>query len=400
MDKQIERRIVTRTLERLSATPALIQILIGPRQVGKTTVAQEIGVRWDGPVRHATADVPLPPGPEWVANEWNLARRDAGSGRALLVLDEVQKARGWSAVVKSCWDEDRAAGRKIRVLLTGSSSLLLTRIDAENLSGRFLIDRCLHWTWPECRDAFGWDLDRWIFFGGYPRAASLAGDELAWRSFVLESLIETALARDVLSVQAVAKPTLLRHVFGFTASHPAEVISYNRMLKELRDAGNTTTLANYLRLLASTFLVTGMERYAGGESRTRSSSPKLVAWNNALASALRLRSFEETRTDPEAWGRLLENAVGAHLLNHLQGLPYEVGYWKDRHDEIDFVVRSPRGVWAIEVNSGRPGKASGLSAFLRRYRRARTLIVGTGGLAFDEFCTLDPSALLVTSRTK
>lgn len=394
MDSKIQRPIVSQILDRLSRPPELIQIMIGPRQVGKTTAAQAIGNAWRGPVRYAAADLPLPPGPEWVENQWSLARRSAGSEPPLLVLDEVQKVRGWSEAVKACWDEDRSAGRQVRVLLLGSSALLLAQGVTESLAGRFFLHRCLHWSWPECRQAFAWELDHWIFFGGYPGAAPLTVDQNGWRSYVLDSLVETVLARDVLAMQTVAKPALLRHLFAFAASHPAQVVSYNKMLGELQDAGNTTTLAHYLRLLASAFLLTGLERFSGGEARTKGSSPKLVAWNNALVSALRLQSFAEARAAHHVWGRLVENAVGAHLLNHLQGIPYEVMYWKDRNDEVDFVVRSPRGLWAIEVKSGWPGKLTGMAAFLRKYAHARPLLVGSGGMPLEEFFARDPRDLL------
>lgn len=391
---QIERKVVTRILDRLSQGPPLIQVMVGPRQVGKTTAALAIGKRWDGPVRHAAADLPLPPGPEWIENQWDLARRDAVAGPVLLILDEVQKVRGWSEAVKACWDQDRADGKQVHVLLLGSSAMLLARGVTESLAGRFFLHRCLHWSWRECREAFGWDLDRWIFFGGYPGAAPLVDDQPAWQSYVLDSLIETVLSRDVLAMQTVAKPTLLRHLFSFSASHPAQIISYTKMLGEIQDAGNTTTLAHYLRLLTSAFLITGLERFSAGEARTRGSSPKLVAWNNALVSALRLRPFAETRAAHDAWGRLVENAVGAHLLNHLQGLPYEVTYWRHRNDEVDFVVRSARGLWAIEVKSGRFGKAPGIQAFLRLHPDARPQLLGPGGLPLEQFFSLNPSELL------
>lgn len=368
--------------------------MVGPRQVGKTTAALSIGRRWHGPVRHAAADVPLPPGPEWVQSQWELARRDAVAGPVLLILDEVQDVRGWSEVVKACWDEDPAAGRPGHVLLLGSSAMLLARGVTESLAGRFFLHRCLHWSWAECREAFGWDLDHWIFFGGYPGAAPLVDDQPAWQSYVLDSLIETVLSRDVVALQTVAKPTLLRHLFSFSATHPAQIISYTKMLGELQNAGNTTTLAQYLRLLTTAFLITGLERFSAGEARMRGSSPKLVAWNNALVSAFRLRPFAETRAAHDAWGRLMENAVGTHLLNHLQGLPYEVTYWRHRNDEIDFVVRSPRGLWAIEVKSGRSGRVPGMQAFLRLHPGARPQLLGSGGLPLEEFFSMDPSELL------
>jgi predicted AAA+ superfamily ATPase len=166
MANQIERSAVLRILRGLGQPPPLIQVIIGPRQVGKTTVAREIASRWGGPVQYAAADESLPPGPDWIRSQWELARRSAREAPSLLVLDEVQKVRGWSEAVKACWDEDRAAGRAVHVLLLGSSALLVAAGVTESLAGRFFLHRCLHWSWSECREAFGWDLDRWIYFGG------------------------------------------------------------------------------------------------------------------------------------------------------------------------------------------------------------------------------------------
>jgi hypothetical protein len=281
------------------------------------------------------------------------------------------------------------------VLLLGSSALLLARGTSESLAGRFFLHRCLHWSFPECRDAFGWDLDRWLFFGGYPGAAPLIDDAEAWRTYVNDALIETVLARDVLAMQSVAKPALLRQLFLLAARYPAHILSYNKMLGQLQDAGNTTTLAHYLRLLETAFLVSGLERYSPGKPRRKGSSPKLVLWNNALVSALSLRSFEQARADPVFWGRLVENAAGAHLLNHLQGLSYDVAYWRERNEEVDFVVLSAGAPWALEIKSGRPERPSGLAALARKASpRLRPLIVGSGGLALQEFFSTDPRTLL------
>jgi predicted AAA+ superfamily ATPase len=389
----MERSVVENVLTRLREGPDLLQVIVGPRQVGKTTAARAVAERWSGPVRYAAADLPLPPGPEWIETQWELARRDRGQGTPLLVLDEVQKVSGWSEVVKALWDEDRAGGRPMKVLLLGSSSLLLAKGTTESLAGRFFLHRCLHWSYPECREAFGWNLDRWLHFGGYPGAAPLAADEDAWRSYVTDSLVETVLARDVLAMQTVAKPALLRHLFLLAARFPARILSYNKMLGQLDDAGNTTTLARYLRLLETAYLVTGLERFSAGGARSRASSPKLVLWNNALVTALATRSFEEARADTAGWGRLVENAVGAHLLNSLQALPYEVTYWRERGLEVDYVVRTGRGLWAVEVKSGAAERSQGLAAFLRRHKDARPLVGGTGGMPLEEFFATDPREL-------
>jgi predicted AAA+ superfamily ATPase len=302
-----------------------------------------------------------------------------------LVLDEVQKVQGWSEVVKRLWDEERRTRGPVLPIILGSSALLLQKGATDSLSGRLFLHRCLHWSWPECRTAFGWDLSRWLYFGGYPGAAALARDESAWKRYVVDSLIETVLARDVLQLQTINKPALLRHLFALAATFPAQLLSYNKMLGQLQDAGNTTTLARYLRLLETAFLVTGLEQFSKGQIRKRGSTPKLVLWNNALVNALGLRSRSDATADGAWWGRLVENAVGAHLLNGLQGPDWSVTYWRDGDSEVDFVVAHGTRVWAIEVKSGRPGKTGGLEAFRKRYPQSKVWLLGGGGLKLEEF---------------
>ena len=202
--------------------------------------------------------------------QWRLVRAQAASTkkRVLLVLDEIQKVPGWSEVVKRLWDEEIRTGGKVRVLLLGSSALLVQRGLTESLAGRFFLHRCTHWSWSECRAAFGWTLDRWIYFGGYPGAAAMADDETTWKRYVADSLIETVLARDVLQMQTVTKPALLRHLFALAAQYPAQIFSYNKMLGQLHDAGNTVTLAAYLRLLETAFLASGLELYSKGDRKS------------------------------------------------------------------------------------------------------------------------------------
>lgn len=367
----------------------MIQILLGPRQVGKTTAARQVEEKWRGPVIYATADAPLPPEPVWIETHWNRARR-AGAG-CLLILDEVQKVMGWSETVKSLWDEDRHKGQRLSVLLLGSSALLLSQGTTESLTGRFFLTRCLHWSYPECREAFGWDLDRWTFFGGYPGAVPFVKTEDQWRRYVADSLIETVISRDVVAAHRVSKPTLLRHLFVLASRFPSQILSYNKMLGQLQDAGNTTTLSNYVRMLESAYLLSGLERFSSGEARSRGSSPKFVLWNNALVTALGVRSFRSSRDDPAYWGRLVENAVGAHFLNELRSLPYEVSYWRHRKHEVDFVVRTPEDVWGIEVKSGRPDAVQGLTAFRDKYPGARTIVIGGSGMPLEEFFASSPT---------
>ena len=303
----------------------------------------------------------------------------------LLVLDEVQKVRGWSESLKSGWDAARHASRDIRLLVLGSSALLIREGLSESLAGRFFPHRCGHWTFQECADAFGWDLPRWLYFGGYPGAAVYSDDERKWKRYVTESLIETVLARDVLQLQKTTKPTLLRHLFALAATFPAQVLSYNKMLGQLQDAGNTTTLAHYLRLLETAFLASGLELFSRGSVRKRGSSPKLLLWNNALINALSTRSFDESIAEPSWWGRLVENAVGGHLVNTLHPGDYSLTYWRKGKYEVDFVVARGTKLWAIEVKSGRSGKTPGLDPFRALYPEARLLVVGGNGIPLQEF---------------
>lgn len=368
----------------LSSRVPLLQVVVGPRQVGKSTAAAQIKNRLAWPSHSASADSALPHPPEWIETQWQLARLKGGK-KSLLILDEIQKVRGWSEVVKRLWDEERAQNGPVRPLLLGSSALLLQQGLTESLSGRFFLHRFTHWTWPECHAAFGWTLDQWIFFGGYPGAASLIPDETVWKRYVSDSLIETVLSRDVFQLQTVNKPALLRHLFALAATFPAQILSYTKMLGQLQDAGNTTTLAHYLRLLESAFLASGLELFSKGKVRKRGSSPKLILWNNALINAPSLRSFADARREGNRWGRLVENAVGAHLLNELQGPQWSVTYWRDGDHEVDFVVSHGADIWAVEVKSGRADKAGGVEAFRKAYPKANLWLLGADGVRLDEF---------------
>ena len=367
--------------------PSLVQIITGPRQVGKTTAAHQLVERLGWPNVWAAADLPLPPGPEWIETQWQLARtlEPASGERVLLVLDEVQKVSGWSEVIKRLWDEEKHARGRVLPVLLGSSALLVQKGATESLAGRFFLHRCPHWSWPECRAAFRWSWQEWVYFGGYPGAATLTRDEPVWKRYIADSLIETVLSRDVLQLQPITKPTLLRHLFALAATYPAQMLSYNKMLGQLRGAGNTTTLAAYLRLLETAYLVSGLELFSQGQVRKRGSSPKLVLWNNALVNALSLLTRQQAMANGGFWGRLVENAVGAHLLNGLQGPDWSITYWRDGDEEVDFVVAHGTHVWALEVKSGRPGKASGVRAFRKRYPKAKVWLLGEGGIKLPDF---------------
>ncbi len=389
IEHAFSRRHVADLLRRLREPRRFIQVLSGARQVGKTTVARQVAERSGLPVRYASADEPTLRDAGWITAQWEAARllvRGSGADGALLILDEVQKVTGWSDVVKGLWDADAYAGRPLKVVLLGSAPLLVRRGLGDSLAGRFEVLHLSHWSLVEMRAAFGWSTDQYLFYGAYPGAASLVDQPERWARYIRDALIEPTIARDVLLLSRVDKPALLRRLFELGCACSGQILSYTKMLGQLQDAGNTTTLAHYLDLLAGAGMITGVPKYAGGAARRRGSSPKLQVFNTALMTALSGLTPAEAQADREFQGRLTESAVGAHLVNASAGGACEVFYWRDRGREVDFVVRAGRKLTALEVKSGRaPAARPGLDAFAEAFRPHRTLVIGGDGIAIEEF---------------
>lgn len=382
-----KREITGQLRSRLAESRHFIQVVTGPRQVGKTTAVQQVLGEWRGPSHYATADLPAPPQPAWIEQQWEIARLHAQKVQpVLLVLDEVQKVTRWSEVVKRLWDEDTRKGTDIRVVVLGSSALLMQHGLTESLAGRFEVLHATHWTLNECQACFGWHVDQYIYFGGYPSAAPLVGDEARWAQYVRDSLIETTLSKDILMLNRVEKPALLRQLFMLTAENSGQIVSYQKLMGQLFDAGNTTTLAYYQTLLEGARLLRGLPKWHGHVIKRRASSPKWIVLNTALMTAIAGLSFPEWRNDRARWGRLVETAIGAHLLNTSFGTGIEVYYWRERDREVDFVLKQGSKLVAIEVKSGvYKGKHTGLSAFVQRFPHARILLVGEGGIPLPDF---------------
>ena len=381
------KRPLYRTLQsRLKEPRRFLQVLAGPRQVGKTTLARQAMEGSRSRSHYASADEPTLQDRAWIERQWDLGRLKAKDGGGLLVLDEVQKVPGWSEVVKRLWDEDTAKGVSLKCVLLGSSPLLVQRGLTESLAGRFEVLHVTHWSFAEMRDAFGWDLDRYDYFGGYPGAAALIEDRQRWARYIVESLIETTLSRDILLMTRVDKPALLRRLFLLGCDYSGQILSYQKMLGQLQDAGNTTTLAHYLELLAGAGMLRGVPKFSGKKVLQRGSSPKLQVLNTALVTSQSRLSFVSAWKDRDYWGRLVESAVGAHLLNGAEGTMVEIYYWRDRGQEVDFVLQSGERIVSVEVKSGRArSDYSGMDAFARKYQPFRKLLVGGQGIPLEEF---------------
>ncbi len=376
-------------LSRLRERRRFIQVLAGPRQAGKTTLARQALDAAGLPSHYASADEPAIRDRAWIGAQWEIGRlRTAGRGKrgAVLALDEVHKIPGWSESVKRLWDEDTASGVSLKIILMGSAPLLVQRGLTESLAGRFELIRVTHWSFAEMREAFAWDLERYLYFGGYPGAAALVGDPRRWANYVLDSLVETTLSRDVLLLTRVDKPALLRQLFRLGCEYSGQILSYQKMLGQLQDAGNTTTLAHYLDLLSGAGLLTGLQKFSGSRARRRGSSPKLLALNTALITAHSGRSFTDALADREFWGRLVESAVGAHFVNGLAGTGASTYYWRDRSYEVDYVVSTNRHTGAVEVSSGRrKDSLEGMEVFSTLFHPKWKWLVGGQGIPLEEF---------------
>ena len=375
--------------KRIAEPRRFIQVVSGPRQVGKTTLVRQAASAIGIPCRYASADEPTLRERGWIAEQWEAARHEAGQagrGGALLVLDEIQKITDWSETVKRLWDEDTRAKRALKVMVLGSAPLLIQRGLTESLAGRFEVLRLPHWSFAEMRDAFGFSLDQYLFYGGYPGAAPLIAEPGRWTRYIVDALIETTISRDVLLLTRVDKPALLRRLFELGCRYSGQVLSYTKMLGQLQDAGNATTLAHYLGLLAGAGMVTGLQKYAGDAARSRGSIPKLQVLNTALMTAQSGLTFKDARADREFWGHLTESAVGAHLSNAAAAGVCELYYWRERNREVDFVARAGRVLTPIEVKSARARDVQpGLTAFSDAFKPKRSLLVGGDGIPVGDF---------------
>lgn len=381
-------------LNRLIEPRKFIQVLSGPRQVGKTTLIQQVMKDIGIPGHYVSADAVSAASPVWLQQQWETARIKHKSGRHkkgfILVMDEIQKIPGWSDTVKLLWDQDTGNRINIKVVLLGSAPLLIQKGLTESLAGRFEMFRIPHWSYSEIREAFGFSPEQFIYFGGYPGAAGLISDENRWRHYIRDSLIETTISKDIFMMTRVDKPALLRNLFEIGCSYSGQIFSLNKMLGQLHDAGNVTTLSHYLDLLAGAGMITGLQKYSPKKIAEKASSPKLQVLNTALITAQTDTGFERTRLDGERWGRLVESAIGAHLINITQGTDVAVLYWRDRNREVDFVLKKAKELIAVEVKSGR-AKTSlpGMEAFSKNYRAKKLLLVGGGGIGVAEFLEMD-----------
>lgn len=377
-----ERKQVTTIRSRMTELEnPLLQVVVGPRQTGKSTMIAQALKGVDMLSHSVSADDILAPTEEWIRQEWQQARNlfNTSQQPVVLILDEIQKVRNWSNIVKGLWDADRRKNLDIKVMLSGSSSMLIHKGLEDSLKGRFELIRSPHWSLRECSDAFDYSLDDFLFFGGFPGAARFKDDEFRWKDYMRDSIIEPTISKDVLEDEDIRKPALMRSLFELGARFSAQELSYNKMLGQLVDAGNATTLAHYLDLLDKAGVISGLEKYHPKPIKQRKSSPRLMVYDTSLMTAALGRSKTSLLEDKEMRGHLVESAVGAHLLALAPQYGFIVTWWREGNDEVDFVLSDQNNIVAIEVKSGRMKPLGGMSAFLKSFPNAIRLVVGGSG---------------------
>jgi predicted AAA+ superfamily ATPase len=382
--------------KRIGEPRRFIQVVMGPRQVGKATLVSQLFEQLPIPGLFESADAVGAGNSIWLEQIWDIARLKMKTVQAddfLLIIDEIQKISNWSETVKKLWDQDTHNKTYLKVILLGSSRLLLQQGLTESLAGRFENIYLTHWTFEEMNKAFGWDAPTYAWFGGYPGSAGLINEESRWKKYIRDSLIETSISKDILMLTRIDKPALLRNLFDLGCTYSGQVLSFTKMQGQLLDAGNTTTLSHYLKVLESAGLLCGLEKYSSTIIRKRSSSPKFQVHNNALLSALNIRTFQEIQTNPAEWGRIVESSIGAYLVNQSIRSNFRVYYWRESNEEVDFILENRGKIIALEIKSNYPKSRTGMDSFNRKFKPYKTYCIDKNGIPWQEFLKISPLEL-------
>lgn len=379
--------------------PSRIQILTGPRQVGKTTLLLDLARSTKIASRYLALDAPEASIPGWWDRQWELILQVAGEKKVLLLLDEVQFLPDWTRVVKSAVDQIYRMKIPVHIIATGSSALKVGAGAKETMAGRFERLAICHWAPSDIQKAFRLTpkeaVTRYLRFGGFPGGMNLISDLQRWRAYIRDSIMEPAIGRDLIHAEKIRKPSLFRQVFGICTKYPSEIVSLGKIGGALLEEGTLDTISQYLEILQEAYLVAPIRKFSRKEIRRRASPPKLIPLSNAFLAASGHENLPTHQSDPQAWGRWVETACIAFLIN--SGLT--VHYWREEPFEVDVVVENADGEWAIEIKSGAfsGGDLRGLFEFCKKFPSFTPIVIcenehqeparrsGVQSLSFEEF---------------
>lgn len=354
----------------------LLQVIIGPRQVGKTTtILKYLEEKHAGNFLFFSADEIFNANANWILEIWSVARKES----KILVVDEIQKCENWSAIIKKLWDDDKKNKKNISCILLGSSSLEIQKGLTESLTGRFQLHKAFHWNFNESKNGYNLTFKEYLKIGGYPGSYQFK-DKNNWIKYVKQSIILTVIEKDILQYHTVKSPALFKQAFEMIMSYPAQEISYTKLLGQIQERGNTELIKYYLSLYEGAFLVKVLEKYSGKKIITKSSAPKILP----LAPCLYYLEIQD-EYEPEELGRVFELIVGAQLVRTEEDLYY----WREGKDEVDFVLKKGRKLYAIEVKSGRKKSEKGLFKFSEKYSGVKTVMI-----TFDNYQAFEKNPML------
>ncbi len=349
--------------DKLSRYPHLVQVLIGPRQVGKTTsIIAFLKQHYADGFHYYNSEEHFQSSNQWVQECWYKAQKQ----NKVLVIDEVQKIPDWAQVIKAMWDQQQLSGRKIKCIVLGSSSLSIQKGLSESLAGRFMLTQAFHWNYTESKEGYNLSWEEYLEIGGYPGAYPMRENLSDWQNYVKNSLVQAVIEKDILLNHTVKSPALFRQCFEILTSYPAQEISYTKLLGQLQNKGNTDLIKHYLSLFEGAFLIKQLSKFSAGKIRQKASSPKIIP----LCPAFYYMQTLSALTSKEK-GRIFELIVGMALLRS----GYEMFYWRDGQYEVDYVLKFGKNLWAIEVKSGQSKKANGLLRFNQLYPDAKMVMI-------------------------
>lgn len=361
MKNTIKLSFIDKLDEYVRSDLGLLMVVLGPRQVGKTTTILKYLEEYH---RHnsiyVSADAVFNSGAQWLIEQWTRAVLE----KKLLVIDEIQKCENWSETIKMLYDKSKKEKKLVQCILLGSSSLQIQKGLSESLTGRFRLIRVYHWNFAESKLGYGLSFEQYLKIGGYPGSYVFKGSD--WESYLKHSIVSTVIEKDILQYQNVKSPALFKQAFEILCSYPAQEISYTKLLGQLQDKGNVELVKYYLQLYEGAFLFKTLEKYSEKTVLTKASSPKILPMAPALYYLGILDDYSA-----EEKGRVFELLVGAQLVRTEE----KVFYWRNGNDEVDFVVKRGRRVWAIEVKSGRKKTSKGLVAFCKQFPSAKTVVI-------------------------
>jgi predicted AAA+ superfamily ATPase len=395
-DAMFERNKLKTITKRIREPRKFIQVILGPRQVGKTTLAEQLTSKLSIPNLFVTTDAVPPSNTAWIDQQWEAARiklSSSGAKQFLLIIDEIQKILNWSETVKKNWDTDTRNQINIKVLLLGSSSLSIQSGLTESLAGRFEVTLLPHWSFNEMKEAFGFTPDQYVYYGAYPGGAELIEQEKRWADYIRYSIIETTISKDILQLTSIQKPALLKNLFELSCIYSGQILSYTKMLGQLHDAGNTTTLAHYQELLDKSWMISGIQKFSGSRVTIKSSIPKWLVYNSAIASVYSDSDFNESKNQQELWGRRVEQAIGSYLLNQARLYGVNIYYWREGNNEVDFILKKGDKIISIEVKTSKVNFHKGLENFQQKHNTYKNILISNDSLSWSEFLTLDINLL-------